>query len=80
MNNSRSFASDNNSGIHPAVLQAIADSNRGHCIGYGDDFYTETALKSFRQAFGEGVEVFLVCTGTGANVLALRAVDPRERS
>ena len=74
MVNSRGFASDNNSGIHPSVLQAITDANKGHCIGYGDDQYTDEAVKSFREVFGEQVEVFIVCTGTGANVLALRAV------
>ena len=74
MKDSRSFASDNNSGIHPAILEAIADANRGQCIGYGDDHYTDEAVKRFREAFGEAVEVFLVCTGTGANVLALRTV------
>jgi threonine aldolase len=72
--NNRGFASDNNSGIHPSVLQAIKDANTGHCIGYGDDQYTDEAVKRFREVFGEDVEVFLVCTGTGANVLALRAV------
>jgi len=80
MNDSRSFASDNNSGIHPTVLQAIADANRGHCKGYGDDHYTGEALKSFREAFGKDVEVFLVCTGTGANVLALRTVAQSYQS
>jgi threonine aldolase len=73
MNNSRGFASDNNSGIHPDVLQAITGANRGHCGGYGDDPYTAEALKTFKAVFGEDVVVFFVCTGTGANVLGLRA-------
>jgi len=73
MNNSRGFASDNNSGIHPDVLQAITGANRGHCRGYGDDPYTAEALKTFKAVFGEDVVVFFVCTGTGANVLGLRA-------
>jgi threonine aldolase len=70
----RGFASDNNSGIHPAVFDAIGEANDGHCIGYGDDVYTEKAMHCFKKAFGEDAAVFLVCTGTGANVLALRAV------
>jgi threonine aldolase len=74
MSDRRGFASDNNSGIHPSVLQAITDANSGHCIGYGNDQYTDKAMKGFRDAFGKDVEVFIVCTGTGANVLALRAV------
>ena len=74
MGNSRGFASDNNSGVHPAVLQAIVDANNGHCIGYGDDPYTQETMQSFNKHFGEHTKVFLVCTGTGANVLAIRTV------
>jgi threonine aldolase len=73
MNNSRGFTSDNNSGIHPDVLQAIAVANKGHCGGYGDDPYTAEAVKTFKKVFGEHAVVFFVCTGTGANVLGLRA-------
>ena len=73
MHNELSFASDNNSGIHPNVLQAITGANKGHCRGYGDDPYTAEAVRSFKAVFGEHAEVFFVCTGTGANVLGLRA-------
>ena len=38
----RGFASDNYSGVHPAVLAAIADANDGHQSAYGEDAYTET--------------------------------------
>ena len=61
MNNSQGFASDNNSGIHPDVLQAIIGANKGHCGGYGDDPYTAEALKTFKAVFGEHVVVFFVC-------------------
>ena len=73
MKNKRGFASDNNAGIHPAILQAINDVNLGHVKGYGDDPYTERAIQQIRQHFGESVEVFFVFTGTGANVLGLTA-------
>ena len=33
----RGFASDNNAGVHPAILQAMASVNKGHVIAYGDD-------------------------------------------
>jgi threonine aldolase len=69
----RSFASDNNSGIHPSVLQAIVDANHNHCIAYGDDLWTEKARQSLKQVFGEKAEVFFVFNGTGANVLALQS-------
>lgn len=69
----RAFASDNNAGIHPRVLEAIAAANEGHVIAYGDDPYTEAAVKLFREHFGKDVEVFFVFGGTGANVLGLKA-------
>jgi threonine aldolase len=70
----RSFASDNNAGVHPAVLDAIVHANRGHVVGYGDDPYTESAIASFRQHFGNDLEVFFVFNGTAANVLSLKAL------
>lgn len=70
---SRSFASDNNSGVHPDVMAAIAEANDGHVIAYGDDPFTERAVKKFREHFGKDVEVFFVFGGTGANVLGLKA-------
>jgi len=73
----RGFASDNYSGIHPEVLQAIAEANDGHQIAYGEDQYTERLQEVFRQHFGEGVEAFPVFNGTGANVTGLQAMLPR---
>ncbi len=70
----KSFASDNNSGVHPEVLEALARVNRGHTVAYGDDAYTEAARGMFRQVFGEDVEVYFVFSGTGANVLSLQAL------
>jgi threonine aldolase len=70
----RSFASDNNAGIHPKVLEAITAANEGHVIAYGDDPYTACAVKLFREHFGKHVEVFFVFGGTGANVLGLKAM------
>ena len=70
---SRSFASDNNAGVHPEILEAIARANEGHVVAYGDDPYTERAVKVFKKHFGKEVEVFFVFGGTGANVLGLKA-------
>jgi threonine aldolase len=69
----RSFASDNNAGVHPEVLKAIGEANVGHVVGYGDDPYTESAVKKFQEHFGS-VEVFFVFNGTAANVLSLKAL------
>jgi len=70
----KSFASDNNSGIHPAILKAIERANIGDVAGYGDDPYTGETLRKFREIFGPQVAVYLVMTGTAANVLGLKAV------
>ena len=40
----RSFASDNNAGVHPEILEAIARVNQGHVVAYGDDPYTRSAV------------------------------------
>ena len=74
MKPARSFASDNNAGIHPKVLQAIAAANQGHAVGYGDDTYTEAAVRQFKQHFGDDIEVFFVFNGTAANCLGLKAL------
>ena len=70
----RSFASDNNAGVHPKVLQAMAAANGGHVVGYGDDRYTEAAVGKFKQHFGSDIEVFIVFNGTAANCLSLKAL------
>ena len=69
----RSFASDNNSGIHPLVMEAIVKANTGHAIGYGDDEWTSRAVVSFKKVFGDDIQAFFVFNGTGSNVLALQA-------
>ena len=70
----RSFASDNNAGIHPEILKAIALVNQGHVVGYGADPYTAIMVNTFREHFGEDAEVFVVFNGTGANTLSLQAM------
>ena len=70
----RGFASDNNAGVHPEILEAIARVNDGHVIAYGDDPYTRSAVAKFEEQFGSGMEVFFTFNGTGANVLGLQAL------
>lgn len=70
----RGFASDNNSGIHPEILKAIANANAGHSIGYGDDRWSNEAAGLFKKEFGDDTEVFFVLTGTGANILGIKSV------
>jgi threonine aldolase len=74
MKPSRSFASDNNAGVHPEVLKALSVVNEGHTIGYGDDPYTASAVRHFKRHFGDDTEVFFVFNGTAANCLSLKAL------
>ncbi len=71
--NHRGFASDNNAGVSPEVLQKLAEVNNGHVVGYGDDPYTAKAMQILKKHFGSGTSPFLVFTGTAANVLSIAA-------
>ena len=70
----RSFASDNNSGVHPLVMDAVIKANDNHAVGYGDDPWTVAATAKIKEVFGEMASPFFVFNGTGANSVALQAV------
>jgi Threonine aldolase len=67
----KSFASDNYSGIHPEIFEAIQRANSHHQISYGDDQFTEEANRLFEKEFGK-VTVLYTFNGTGANVTCLK--------
>lgn len=69
----KSFASDNWSGVAPAIMQAIADANQAHHPAYGEnDVLLEKAQQLFRNHFGNDSKTFFVYNGTAANVLSVR--------
>jgi threonine aldolase len=68
------FGSDNEAGVHPKILEAVVSANRGHTGCYGKDPYTESAIRKFKQHFGQDIEVFFVFNGTAANCLSLKAL------
>ncbi len=70
----RSFASDNNAGVHPKIMEALNRVNQGHFTGYGDDPYTLQAEELFKKMLGKACRSYFVYGGTGANVLALTAL------
>lgn len=75
----RLLSSDNASGAHPLVLQALADANSGHALAYGNDRYTHNAEAAFSELFGADVITRFVFGGTGANVMALASMlQPAE--
>jgi len=69
----KGFASDNWSGVCPEIMQALQDVNTGHNEAYGelDDPVTGTAIRKFKQHFGDDIAVFFVYNGTAANVLGV---------
>ncbi len=75
------FASDNCSGVHPAVMAALAAANDGHVASYGSDGLTRAAEDRVREVLGApDAAVLFTATGTAANAIALgAAVRPWER-
>lgn len=67
----RGFASDNYSGVHPQVLEALAVANGGHVTSYGADPYTARLQEVMKGHFGEAAQTYPVFNGTGANVVSL---------
>ena len=70
----RSLVSDNHSGMHPRVLEAITAANADHAVSYGADPWTSRALELLRGEFGEHAEVFPVFNGTGANIVGMQSM------
>ncbi len=75
----RSFASDNTAPVAPEILDAIRRANDGDAVGYGHDAWTASAVRRFREHFGDATGVYFTFNGTGANVVALSClVKPWE--
>ena len=70
------FGSDNQAGVHPEILDALARANAGSAPAYGADELTQKIEARFAAIFERDCAVFLVGTGTAANALALSAMCP----
>lgn len=70
----RGFWSDNASGVHPALLEAIGQASAGHAPSYGADRWTAALDEAAPEYFGAGARIFPVFNGTGANVIAVQAL------
>ncbi len=66
------FASDNYSAVHPAVMQKLQDINSGHQPSYGADEITKQATEVFQKVFGGGSSVIFLANGTATNILSLK--------
>jgi len=76
----KSFASDNYSGVHPKIMEALMECNVGHAKAYGEDRYTKKAIEKFKQIFGHDIYVDFLYNGTGANTVALDAMTESFQS
>ena len=66
------FASDNAGPVHPEVMDALAAANAGYAMPYGADAIMDGVRAKLRDIFETPeAAVYLVATGTAANVLAL---------
>lgn len=65
-----SLASDNHSGIHPELLEAMASVNEGSSPSYGIDPWSLELKKLLSELTG-CIDSHLVFNGTAANVLAV---------
>jgi threonine aldolase len=70
------FASDNVTGVAPAIMAAIAAANRGAVASYGADELTRRLEQRFAEIFEHDVAVFPVATGSAANALAVATLTP----
>lgn len=70
-----SFESDYMQGAHPAVLQALIDSNMEPASGYGADRFTAAAKEKIRAACAcPEAEVFFLVGGTQTNAVVIETM------
>jgi threonine aldolase len=74
------LASDNFTTVHPAIIDAILEANKGYAPSYGSDVWTAEAEELIRHAFKSSPKVFMLPNGTGTNVLALKLACKRHES
>jgi threonine aldolase len=66
------FASDNASPVPPQIMAALQKTNDGYASSYGADFEMDEVRRLIREIFeAPEAEVYLVATGTAANVISL---------
>ncbi|EAX93354.1 threonine aldolase, putative [Trichomonas vaginalis G3] len=70
------FGSDNISGIHPKILEAIVEGNKGTDNSYGGDASTAALKEKLKEVFEHDLVYYFASTGTAANCLALSALCP----
>lgn len=70
------FTSDNIAGASESVFQAMMEASQGDAMPYGNDDSTAQVTRMLSDLFECEVDVFMVSTGTAANVLSISALTP----
>lgn len=71
------FGSDNTSGVHPKILEALSKANDGYAAPYGTDRWTAELTERLRDMFqAPDALVYPMTSGTGTNAALLAAMTP----
>jgi len=75
-----SFKNDYSEGAHPRILKALLETNLEQAEGYGEDKYTEEAVKLLKEKIGRNdIDIHLFPGGTQTNLTAISAfLRPHE--
>lgn len=76
----RSLGSDNHSGVHPNIMEAIVKVNENHEAAYGTDSLSKELNSIVKNIFGENWNWFHCFNGTAANVMSLKALVKSHHS
>ena len=69
-----SFLDDYSEGAHPRVLEALSRNNETQELGYGNDSFTQEAVRILKDKIqNEDAEIHFVTGGTQANLITLSA-------
>ncbi|HFI0595183.1 TPA: low specificity L-threonine aldolase [Streptococcus suis] len=69
------FENDYNKGVHPALLEAIIETNNEGLSGYGTDHYTVRAVEKIREATDcPHAQVTFLAGGTQTNQLVINSM------
>ena len=69
------FGSDNSSGVHPSIIEALTQASVGSAPAYGADTLTKKVESRLASLFDCEVLVLLLSTGTAANCVGLATLS-----
>ena len=75
-----SFKNDYSEGAHPNILKALVESNMEQIEGYGEDKFTNAAIKLLKDKIkSNDADIHMFCGGTQTNLTAISAfLRPHE--